>query len=509
MGEFVGIIGLLGFITCIMWIIINLLKKRPLKAPAIFLVVTLFMFSIGMDDISPADDVTFESELKEAVDDEAISEAQDEEIIEVPDEEPEHKELDEEIEVEETEEAEDEEKSADERAPPQGVLEAHFIDVGQGDSIYIKTPEQNILIDGGDRGNTVVNYLRNQGVSSLDLVIGTHPHADHIGGLINVMKAIPVKEIIDPDVVHSTTAFEDYLDVIDAKDIKFTVGRAGMKRDLGGGAEMKIIHPSSPSSSHLNNASIVCRVTFGTVSFMFTGDAEQAAESQVLNRGYTLDSDILKIGHHGSRTSTTQAFLNAVNPNVSVIMCGKHNQYGHPHDETLNKLSNAGVDIYRTDLQGHIIITTDGETYDINKEAYSYDQQPQPPPEEEEYTQEETALNAGHDIQGKFVGSVNSDKYHYPECHHARNIFDRNKIWFSSVAEASSAGYIPCKACKPPGFISQPEPQPVPEASIVYITRTGERYHRGDCHHLRQSKIPINLNDAINQGYTPCRNCRP
>jgi beta-lactamase superfamily II metal-dependent hydrolase len=220
---------------------------------------------------------------------------------------------------------------------------------------------------------TVVNYLKNQGVKSLDLVIGTHPHADHIGGLINVLDVIPVKEVIDPGVVHTTKTFEDYLTLIDKKDIKFTEGRAGMSRDLGNGALMDILHPTSPSSSHLNDASIVVKITFGQISFMLTGDAEKASEDQMLKRKEDLKSTILKVGHHGSKTSTTPAFLSSVSPKVAVIMCGKDNKYGHPHDETLKKLADAKVDIYRTDVHGTIVITTNGQTYEINqKQPYQY-----------------------------------------------------------------------------------------------------------------------------------------
>ena len=214
------------------------------------------MFSIGMAIIPADNDTAIENGLVDDIEDDEAVHEEPAEDIEPP--------VNDEVEdIEESTEIDDDIELADERAPPRGVLEAHFIDVGQGDSILIKTADKNILIDGGDRGNTVVNYLRNQGVSSLDLVIGTHPHADHIGGLINVMEAIPVKEIIDPGVAHTTITFEDYLDIIDEKDIKFTEGRAGMTRDLGGGAELEIIHPVSPSSNHLNNASIVARVTFG------------------------------------------------------------------------------------------------------------------------------------------------------------------------------------------------------------------------------------------------------
>lgn len=332
---------------------------------------------------------------------------------------------------------EDEPGETPESTIPDGQLTVvYFIDVGQGDAILIRTPTQNVLVDGGERGATVVDYLRSQGVNSLDLMIGTHPHADHIGGLINVMQAIPVKEVIDPAVIHTTKTFEDYLTIIDQKDIKFTEGRAGMARDLGGGATMQILHPSAPSGTHLNDASIVVKLTFGRVSFMLTGDAEQAGEAQILNRGYDLKSTILKAGHHGSRTSTTRAFLNAVTPEAAVIMCAANNSYGHPHEETLQKLATAGVDIYRTDIHGTIIITTDGRTYQVNKQPFTFQQQPQPPPATSE---------------GSYVGSVKSDKYHYPSCRWAQNINPENKIWFGSVAEAKAAGYSPCGTCRPPG----------------------------------------------------------
>ena len=410
-----------------------LLFKRTSKRVFLVFVALLLIFTMCISCTTTSEEGVNDNGVIEEVDDEVTIDDQDEEI--------ELEEVDEEIDGVDVEEAEDEEISADERAPPTGILEAHFIDVGQGDSILIKTADKNILIDGGDRGNTVVNYLRNQGVSSLDLVIGTHPHADHIGGLINVMDAIPVREIIDTGVAHTTITFEDYLDVIDAKDIIFTEGRAGMTRNLGGGAEMEIIHPTSPSSSHLNNASIVCRVTFGEVSFMFTGDAEQAAEKKILNRGYELNSDILKVGHHGSNTSTTSSFLSAVSPSTAIIKCGSGNTYGHPHEETLARLTNAGVDIYRTDTQGTIVITTDGASYDVNKQPTTYEAQQEEAPEQE----------VGEaDIEGKFVGSSQSDKYHLPDCRHAESINPQNIISFGSVSEAKAAGYVPCGVCKPP-----------------------------------------------------------
>jgi len=259
--------------------------------------------------------------------------------------------------------------------PADGHLAVHFIDVGQGDSIFIQTSSHHVLIDGGDRGHTVPNYLKARGADTIHIMIGTHAHADHIGGLINVMQELTVEEVIDPAVVHTTRTFEDYLTMIDQKDIIFTEGRAGMQRTIGNGKQLEILHPEHPSSNHLNNSSIVVKVTYGDISFLFTGDAEAAAEQEMLTRsGQSLTSTVLKVGHHGSRTSTTPAFLSAVDPEVSVITAGAGNRYGHPHEEVLTRLSHNQVDIYRTDIHGNIIVSTDGANYHIDvHEPYAYE----------------------------------------------------------------------------------------------------------------------------------------
>lgn len=352
-------------------------------------------------------------------------------------EEPEEKPNEEKIEeiYEETKNLNEETKDP---VPSVGQLKAHFINVGQGDSILIQTPEQNVLIDAGeyDAGVDVVKYLRNHNVNSLDLVIGTHAHSDHIGGLIQVLGSIPVKEVIDPGVVHTTKTFEDYLTLIDNKDIEFTEGRAGMTRGIGG-ATMQILHPFSPSSSSLNDSSNVVKITFGDISFLLTGDVEHKSESEMLARKEPLESTILKVPHHGSSFSSSLNFIKAVNPEVAVIMCGKDNSYGHPHEETLQTYADQGIDIYRTDLHGTIVIITDGQTFDINEQPYMHTLQKEPGPDE-------AVVSSG------FVGSIKSDKYHKPGCKHAGSIKPENKITFSSIEEAKSKGYSPCKVCNPP-----------------------------------------------------------
>ncbi|HZK34878.1 MAG TPA: ComEC/Rec2 family competence protein [Bacillota bacterium] len=247
-------------------------------------------------------------------------------------------------------------------------VEVHFIDVGQGDSIYVKTPSRNILIDGGDRGNTTLNYLKTYDVDHLDLVIGTHPHSDHIGGLINVLQEIEVNEVIDPGIVHTSKTFEDYLTIIDEKDIIFTEGRAGTNKNLGNGVRLEIVHPTDPSNRDLNNASIVARLIVDDISFLFTGDAEILSENEILSHGYKVETTILKVGHHGSSTSTGDDFLRAVLPEAAIIMCGEGNSYGHPHRETLGKLAELDIDVYRTDKKGTIIVRTDGSYYDVSTE---------------------------------------------------------------------------------------------------------------------------------------------
>lgn len=496
-----GLLGFVGFIGFTMWLLINLIRKKPIRTPVVLTLVAIVFFITGIAiSPSPSSDVVIYG-----------NDDSEEEIIDASIKNVAHSD-------EATEEAELENQDEDDNDINEyyttGNLEVHFIDVGQGDSILIITPLKNILIDGGDRGSTALNYIKNHGIKSLDYIISTHPHADHIGGLINVIQAMPVGEVIDPAVVHTTQTFEDYITLIDQKGIWFNEGRAGMVFDMGGGAMMQILHPTAPSQSDLNNASIVIKLIFGNVSFLFAGDAESAAESQILNRGYDLDSTILKVGHHGSNTSSTQAYLNAVKPEAAVIMCGKNNSYGHPHEETLSKLNAVNAKIYRTDLHGNIVITTDGQTYSINKEPYAYAENQQPPPTSEQ------EIITPMVIQGEYVGSKNSDKYHYPSCSYAESIKESNRVWFDSVQAATAAGYVACKGCNPPSIavITPPAPEPTPAPSTTQATFVGsknsDKYHYPSCGHAKKilSKNLVTFSsvaDARSKGYVPCKSCKP
>ncbi|MDR0462968.1 MAG: MBL fold metallo-hydrolase [Pseudomonadales bacterium] len=250
-----------------------------------------------------------------------------------------------------------------------GDLVIHFIDVGQGDATLIKTSAGSVLIDGGDRhmGERMVAYLRDVGVSEITYVIATHPHADHIGGLVDVLNEFSIGQIIMPPVAHTTVTFERFLDAIEDNDILVKEPSPGVSFNLGE-VEFTIIAPNSTGYQNLNDYSVSVRVVFGETSFVFTGDAERISEMEMIEAGHVLSADVLRVGHHGSRTSTTQEFFDAVDPSIVVISVGADNRYGHPHSEVTDRLEAAAVRIYRTDQHGTIIMTSDGTYINVRTE---------------------------------------------------------------------------------------------------------------------------------------------
>lgn len=250
---------------------------------------------------------------------------------------------------------------------PEGSTSVYFIDVGQGDCELIRTPDgQNILIDAGTNatGDKLVQYLEQLGVEQIDTLIATHPHEDHIGGMDEVVNAFPIGDVYLPKVADSQTpttrTYERLLEAIADKGLSITPGRGGMTILDDDGIKLEFLAPNADSYADLNSYSIVAKLTCGQKSFLFTGDAESDSEEEMLHAGYDLRSDVLKCGHHGSSTSTSAAFLQAVQPTYAVISCGVGNDYGHPHRETLDKLNDAGVQIYRTDEQDTILAVCDG-----------------------------------------------------------------------------------------------------------------------------------------------------
>lgn len=245
---------------------------------------------------------------------------------------------------------------------PLGRMVVHFLDVGQGDSIFVQLPNgQHMLVDAGskDRGKNVVNYLKQAGVKKIDYLVATHQHEDHIGGMAAVLRMFEIERVYMPRVTHNTKVYEDLLKSIQAEGLKINKAAAGVEIINSGELRVKIIAPNKASYGDINNYSAVIKLSFGGVSFLLTGDAEKQSEQEMLASSFNLGADVLKVGHHGSDTSTTPAFLSAVKPTYAVISNGADNAYGCPHAATLQKLS--GIQVFRTDLDGNVVFTTDGE----------------------------------------------------------------------------------------------------------------------------------------------------
>ena len=331
----------------------------------------------------------------------------------------------------------------------EGELCVSFIDVGQGDSEFIELPNgETLLIDAGtnETGADVVNYIESLGYSSIDYVVGTHPHEDHIGGLDDVIRTFDVESVYMPKVTADTKTFEDVLDAVDEKGLTINTAKAGVTLVDGDRLSVKMLAPVLDEYDNTNDYSAVIKVVYGDTSFLFTGDAEEYAESLITG---DVSADVLKVGHHGSSTSTGEAFLQRVSPSYAVISCGFDNSYGHPHIETMEKLGSLGIPVLRTDEMGTVVAESDGT--EINIKTLGKSSMGNTPQTEtsDSSSSDDGLVTEGLDIADGYVLNTNSKKIHLPDCSAVDNMSDSNKAYTDDYDQAISEGYTPCKICNP------------------------------------------------------------
>lgn len=328
-----------------------------------------------------------------------------------------------------------------------GLMRVHFIDVGQADSVFIELGNgQTMLIDAGRSGNasTIINYIKGLQYETIDYVVASHPHDDHIGGMATVLDSFNIGKMYMPKQAHTITAFTNMLDVIENKNIELYTAKAGTSILSSGIIDIDVLAPFADSDSNLNNVSAVVRITYGKTVMLFTGDAEKVIENQLLNSG--VDADVLKVGHHGAGSASSSSFIKAVSPDVAVISVGEGNSYGHPHADTLAILNEVGADIYRTDEQGTVVVTADqNKKITVDKKASTVKENAPPvvvqiPTEKAENNQTSVSDNQSQVVYRTKTGK----KYHRAGCSYLKSIIE------TTVSEAQAMGLGPCSRCNPP-----------------------------------------------------------
>lgn len=328
-----------------------------------------------------------------------------------------------------------------------GGFKMHFIDVGQALSVLIECDGQYMLYDGGnaDDGSGLVSYLQQHGVQQLAAMFCSHAHEDHVGGLSAVLAAIPTAAIYSPTATAGAdnSSFAYFAGCAAQLGYKIEVPAVGAVWQLGE-ATLELLGPVKSYDDNVNDTSLVLRVEYKNTSFLLTGDMEYTAEYDLIDSGAALKADVLQVGHHGSYTSTSYVFLNEVMPEIAVISCGANNDYGHPHEEVLSRLSDEGAAVYRTDQNGTVVIASDGAALTVSFEQTAADAAQSPASAAGSEAESEAAA-----VTGEFIGNKKSLVYHSPSCENLPA--QHNRVYFSTTAEAEAAGFRPCGGCKPAG----------------------------------------------------------
>ena len=324
-----------------------------------------------------------------------------------------------------------------------------YLEVGQADAALVYSGGHYMLIDGGKKEDSSLIYsvLREHEVETLDYVIGSHPHIDHIGGLPAAYNHSIVGETFCSVKTYDTDVFADFYKYACMNGQDIIIPKAGDTYDFGP-ARIDILDVNAGES--INDGSIILKITYEDTSFLFTGDAEYLAEKAVIESGADLSATVLKVGHHGSDTSSCYQFLREVNPEVAIISVGKDNEYGHPTETVLSRLYDCGSKIYRTDLQGNITVYSDGKNVWTETEREASDKEIMVPGSwiNGAISDEESAVYT--DIEADYICNENSRKFHYPTCDSVVKMSEKNKRYYNgSREELLISGYEPCGGCKP------------------------------------------------------------